>query len=77
MIQLFRHKGGPHPSKSKRPAEFYGLIGLVLLGFMVGGGTAFIFATAIVPFIGGRDLLTSAFRPPGPRDAARQPEMTP
>ena len=37
MSPLFRHKGGAHPPPNKRTAEFYGLIGLVLLGFMFWG----------------------------------------
>jgi hypothetical protein len=37
MIQRFRHEGSPHPSKTKRAAKCYGLIGLVLPAFMLWG----------------------------------------
>ena len=37
MIPVFRHKGGPYIPRSKPAFEFYGLIGLVLLGFMFWG----------------------------------------
>ncbi len=42
MIPLFHHKESPCAPKDQRALEFYGLIGLVLMGFMFWGARFFL-----------------------------------
>ena len=42
MIPLFHHKESPCAPKGQRALEFYGLIGLVLMGFMFWGARSFL-----------------------------------